>query len=126
MCLLIPAPAGSVHSHWTKESGKGKPGSIGGSGTSSTLGKHQCIWGWRLLASTPPQGGPGRLARAAPVDASLDDSFLSSPRPSLRTTVCSPDYQLQPATLKILCCEDFLRFRFKSLCALPSVQEARW
>lgn len=39
-----------------KESGKGKPGSIGGSGTSSTLGKHPCTGagGWSQHAS------PGR------------------------------------------------------------------
>ncbi|KAB1271657.1 hypothetical protein Cadr_000009125 [Camelus dromedarius] len=96
---------GYGHSHQTKETGKGKPGSIGGSGTSSTLGKHRCIRGWRLLVSTPPRGGPGRLARTTPVDASLDDSFPNSPMPSLRTTVCGPDYQPQPATLKILSLE---------------------
>lgn len=72
------------------------PGRAWAVGQSRTSG---CVSGWLV-----PQ-----LSQALPEDI-----------------VCSPDYQLQPATLKILCCEDFLRFRFKSLCAPPSVQEARW
>lgn len=51
MCVLIPAPSGSVHSQPTKGAGKGKPGSIGGSSTSSTSGKRPCIRGWRLQAA---------------------------------------------------------------------------
>ena len=66
------------------------------------------------------------LTRAAPVTTPLDGFFLSSPRPSLRTALCSPDCRLQQAPLKFLCFEDVLRFRFLSLCACPSVQEAWW
>lgn len=51
MCVLIPAPAGSVHSQPTEGAGKGKLGSIGGSRASSTSGKRLGIRGWRLLAS---------------------------------------------------------------------------
>lgn len=68
-----------------------------------------------------PREGLGSWPEALPVDASVDDSFPDSPGPSLRMTVCSPNYQLQPASFKILCCEDFLRFRFKFFCVLPSV-----
>ena len=83
---------------------------------------------WESIAASGAGGAgqhtsPGRawgLARAAPVTTPLDGSFLSFPRPSLRTALCSPDCQLQPAILEILCFEDFLRFRSISLCALLS------
>lgn len=52
-------------------------------------------------------------------------SCLSSPRPSPRMTICSPDCHLEPAALKVLSCEDFLRFRFRSFYALPSAWEAQ-
>lgn len=99
MCLLIPAAAGSVHSHWTKEFGKGKPGSIGGSSTSSTLGKCGHIRGWKHWPACLPREGLS-WPETLPVGASLDDSFPDSPGSSLRMTVHSPDYQLQPATLR--------------------------
>lgn len=58
MCLLIPAPAGSVHSDQTKEFGKGKPGSMGGSSTSSTLGNKALVRpGLEAVGRHSPQGG---------------------------------------------------------------------
>lgn len=111
MCLLIPAPPQEVSIHIRPRSpARGNQALLEEAALPAPWESIQASGAGRWRPGRLPREGLGGWPVALPMDASLDDSFPDSSRPSLRTAVCSPDYQLQPAALKLLCCKNVLRF----------------